>query len=63
MDWFAHKPYGFHLRHVVARITYSNFAGSWYEYAKERGGVLRFWTRAAAQQHADKLNNRSLRHD
>lgn len=46
------------LRYVVERRVYSNFAGSGYVYARDNGRVLRYWTRRAAQQAADVLNQR-----
>lgn len=55
-DWGVHVIKR-RLRYLVSRVEYSNFAGSWYELAKdERGKVLRFWFRKNAQAHADKLN-------
>ncbi len=52
--WFPTQP---RIRYVVATITYSNFAGSWYRYARNTAGkVVRFWTHKAAQAYADKLN-------
>ncbi|SPU49880.1 Uncharacterised protein [Bordetella trematum] len=44
------------FRHAVARITYSNFAGAWYEIYQEGGRVRRFWTAKGAQRFADQLN-------
>lgn len=45
------------MRYKVALRIFSNFAGSGYSYARKNGRVLRFWTKKAAQAHADKLNS------
>ena len=44
------------LRYPVARCVHSDWAGSGYQYARENGCVVKFWTRNGAQAYADKLN-------
>ena len=53
-SWYPYRRTG--LRYVVQRCTYSNWAGAWYEFAKENGKVMRFWTAKGAQAFADELN-------
>jgi len=44
-------------KHRVARLEYTNFAGSGYRYARdERGRIVSFWRKRSAQAYADRLN-------
>lgn len=53
-EWRVERDF---IRYIVVRRLWANWAGSAYQYAKnERGKVRRFWTKAAAQAYADKLN-------
>lgn len=44
------------LRHVVAQLAHSDWAGCGYRFARVNGKIVRFWTKRAAQAFADKLN-------
>lgn len=56
-DWVVHKK---GLRFVAMRATYSNWAGSYYEFARLDSIVQRFWFRKNVQAYVDKLNQQEL---
>ena len=44
------------LRYPVARCKWADAFGAGYEFARERGRIVKFWTRSGAKAHADRLN-------
>lgn len=51
--WYVKRAF---LRHELWKIVYADFAGSGLKRHRINDKVVRFWTRARAQEYADSLN-------